>query len=115
MAIRTVQDLMKTQQELLERMRKQTDAAAEGGRRVLTGVRQEKERELAHLKERLAETEEAKAETLARYDRQIKAQREAIARLEQELLEMDKHEKQKPGPGGGANPGKARAAARRRR
>jgi hypothetical protein len=115
MAIRTVQDLMKTQQELLERMRKQTEAAAEGGKRALTAVRQEKERELAHLKERLAETEEARAETLARYDRQIKIQREAIVRLEQELAEMDKREKQKGGPGAGTSPGKGRATTRRRK
>jgi hypothetical protein len=115
MAIRTVQDLMKTQQEMLERMRKQTEAAAEGGKRALTAVRQEKERELAHLKERLAETEESKAETVARYDRQITSQREAIARLEKELEDMDKREKQKPGPGAGTSAGKGKPTTRRRR
>ncbi len=115
MAIRTVQDLMKTQRELLERMRKQTEAAAEGGKRALTAVRQEKERELAHLKERLAETEEAKAETLARYDRQIKSQREAIARLEQDLAEMDKHEKGGTAPGAGTSSGKRASTTPRKK
>ena len=96
MAIRTVQELVKTQQEMVDRMRKQLDAAGKGGKPALTVVRQAKERELAYLKERLGETEEAQAAAAERYGAQIKAQRAAIERLQKEIEDLDKQDKEKP-------------------
>ena len=116
MSIRTVQDLLKTQQELLGRMRKQTEAAAKGGRPALSVVREEKQRELAHLRERLADTEKARDETRARYDGQIARQGEAIAGLEKDLAEMDEYEAaDKAPPREGTKPAKGGPTTRRKK
>jgi hypothetical protein len=116
MAIRTIQDLMKTHQELLASLRRQTEVAQEGGgRKALPLLRRDRERELTRLQARLADSEEARSAALARHDRQIAQHREGIARLEKELGDLDQYAAGAAGKRRGGGKEKAGAAAKGRR
>lgn len=116
MAIRTIQDLMKTHQEMLASLRRQTEIAQKGGgRKALPLVRRDRERELVRLTARLADSEVARSAALARHDRRIALDREAIARLKKELGELDRYAAGAAGKRRGAGKHKAGTAAKGRR
>jgi hypothetical protein len=119
MAIRTVEDLAKTQAEMLDRLRRQAEALRQGGGAALPLLREEKERELSRLRTRLGETEEGRQAAVERYDRQLEQQRAAIARLESELAQMQGYPPAAKGATGRrparAKPKAARATPTRRK
>lgn len=89
MAVQTIENLLKTHQELLDRNRRRVEAVATGGRLRPEDVRAQNEEDLADLTQRLEHTTAARAQALSRYDTEIRRLQDAIARLKEDGKRID--------------------------
>lgn len=110
MAVQTVEDLLKTHRELLDRNRKRVEAVSSGGRLPPEEIRAHNEEEIAELTQRLERTTASRDQVVARYDAEIQRLEDAIGRLKEDRKRIDEI---LGGSGGVRPPRKAAAAGRK--
>lgn len=85
MAVRDLQDVLKSHQEFLQKVKKQVEAVAQG--KLTAPPLLDKQSLLEPARARLAAARKAKEEAVQRFDREIAEQEKTVARLEKEIAD----------------------------
>ncbi len=85
MEVKTIKDILKLQDEFVEKVKKQTKLIREGKAPSVDILIKEKESLLILMEERLGAATEAREKAVHRYDEEIQHHKEQITRLKNEI------------------------------